>query len=135
LIAVERARILPTRRSTAVGVHMQFLDVAAVAVLLGAAPQGENRIREAMVLDDTAAKLRAELVAIHDKWYRAFDVGDGATMDALEVIWSSSCRTAASGPSPDHGPGSNRSATCSRSEASATSRFASSATPRYLRAC
>jgi hypothetical protein len=64
---------------------MQFLDVAAVAVLLGAAPQGENRIREAMVLDDTAAKLRAELVAIHDKWYRAFDVGDGATMDALEV--------------------------------------------------
>jgi hypothetical protein len=64
---------------------MQFLDVAAVAVLLGAAPQGENRIREAMVLDDTAAKLRAELVAIHDRWYRAFDVGDGATMDALEV--------------------------------------------------
>jgi Domain of unknown function (DUF4440) len=64
---------------------MQFLDVAAVAVLLGAAPQGQNRIREAMVLDDTAAKLRAELVAIHDKWYRAFDVGDGATMDALEV--------------------------------------------------
>jgi hypothetical protein len=64
---------------------MQFLDVAAVAVLLGAAPQGQNRIREAMVLDDTAAKLRAELVAIHDRWYRAFDVGDGATMDALEV--------------------------------------------------
>jgi hypothetical protein len=64
---------------------MQFLDVAAVAVLLGAAPQRQNRIREAMVLDDTAAKLRAELVAIHDRWYRAFDVGDGATMDALEV--------------------------------------------------
>jgi Domain of unknown function (DUF4440) len=64
---------------------MSFLGVAAVAVLLGAAPQEQNRIREAMVLDDTAAKLRAELVAIHDKWYRAFDVGDGATMDVLEV--------------------------------------------------
>lgn len=64
---------------------MSFLGVAAVAVLLGAAPQEQNRIREAMVLDDTAAKLRAELVAIHDKWYRAFDVGDGPTMDVLEV--------------------------------------------------
>jgi hypothetical protein len=64
---------------------MRFLGVAVVAALLGAAPHRQDRIREAMVLDDTTAKLRAELVAIHDKWYRAFDVGDGATMDALEV--------------------------------------------------
>ena len=64
---------------------MQVLGVAVVAVLLGAAPQGQNAVREAMVLDDSAAKLRAELETIHDKWYRAFDAGDGATMDALEV--------------------------------------------------
>ena len=62
---------------------MLFLGVAVVAVLLAA--QEQNRVRDAMVLDDTAAKLRVELLAIHEKWYRAFDVGDGATMDALEV--------------------------------------------------
>jgi ketosteroid isomerase-like protein len=29
--------------------------------------------------------LESELSAIHDKWFKAFDSGDGATMDQLEV--------------------------------------------------
>jgi ketosteroid isomerase-like protein len=29
--------------------------------------------------------LRSELEALHAKWFHAFDTGDGATMDAMEV--------------------------------------------------
>lgn len=34
---------------------------------------------------ETDASLRAELVGLHTKWFKAFDSGDGATMDQLEV--------------------------------------------------
>lgn len=33
----------------------------------------------------TDANLESELSAIHAKWFKAFDTGDGATMDQLEV--------------------------------------------------
>jgi ketosteroid isomerase-like protein len=33
----------------------------------------------------TDANLRSELAALHAKWFKAFDSGDGATMDQLEM--------------------------------------------------
>lgn len=34
---------------------------------------------------NTDANLESELSAIHAKWFKAFDAGDGATMDQIEV--------------------------------------------------
>jgi Domain of unknown function (DUF4440) len=83
MIAVEtRAYSASSRRA---GGHMRVLGVAGVAVLIGAAALAQNTARDEMILDDTGAKLRADLEAIHSKWFRAFDTGDGATMDALEL--------------------------------------------------
>ena len=64
---------------------MRVLGVAGVALLVGLTALAQDRARDAMILDDTGAKLRVELEAIHGKWFRAFDTGDGATMDALEL--------------------------------------------------
>jgi hypothetical protein len=33
----------------------------------------------------TDANLRSELEVLHAKWFKAFDSGDGATMDQIEV--------------------------------------------------
>ena len=38
-----------------------------------------------MMAQDSNASLRSELEALHAKWFRAFDGGDGATMDQIEV--------------------------------------------------
>lgn len=38
-----------------------------------------------LVAQDTDAKLQSELEALHAKWYKAYDGGDGVTMDKLEV--------------------------------------------------
>ena len=38
-----------------------------------------------MVAQSADASLESELSAIHAKWFKAFDAGDGATMDQLEV--------------------------------------------------
>jgi|SRR5215471_8996295 len=37
------------------------------------------------VAQSTDANLESELSAIHAKWFKAFDAGDGATMDQIEV--------------------------------------------------
>ena len=60
---------------------MRSFGVAALAVLFGAMPIAQDK----MILDDSGAKLRSELEAIHSKWFHAFDTGDGATMDGLEI--------------------------------------------------
>jgi hypothetical protein len=38
-----------------------------------------------LAAQSTDASLESELSAIHAKWFKAFDVGDGATMDQVEV--------------------------------------------------
>lgn len=38
-----------------------------------------------LVAQDTDVKLRSELEALHAKWFKAFDGGDGATMDQMEI--------------------------------------------------
>jgi hypothetical protein len=38
-----------------------------------------------LAAQSTYASLESELSAIHAKWFKAFDVGDGATMDQVEV--------------------------------------------------
>jgi ketosteroid isomerase-like protein len=37
------------------------------------------------VAQSTDANLESELSAIHAKWFKAFDAGDGSTMDQIEV--------------------------------------------------
>jgi ketosteroid isomerase-like protein len=38
-----------------------------------------------LMAQDPAGELRKELEAVHARWFRAFDGGDGATMDELEM--------------------------------------------------
>lgn len=38
-----------------------------------------------LMAQDTDTNLRSELEALHAKWMKAFDNGDGATMDQMEV--------------------------------------------------
>ena len=38
-----------------------------------------------LMAQDTDAKLRSELQTMHTEWFKAFDGGDGATMDKMEV--------------------------------------------------
>jgi hypothetical protein len=38
-----------------------------------------------LTAQDSNASLRSELEALHAKWFKAFDSGDGATMDQIEV--------------------------------------------------
>jgi len=38
-----------------------------------------------LMAQSTDAKLQSELEALYAKWYTAFDSGDGAAMDQLEV--------------------------------------------------
>jgi ketosteroid isomerase-like protein len=38
-----------------------------------------------LMAQSTDAKLRSELEALHAKWFKAFDGGDGATMDQIEM--------------------------------------------------
>ncbi len=38
-----------------------------------------------LMAQGTDAKLQSELEALHAKWFKAFDSGDGAAMDQLEV--------------------------------------------------
>jgi hypothetical protein len=67
---------------------MRTLARAAITVLWGATLLAQAPVRDAgaaLLLDDVSAKLRNELQAIHDKWFQAFDAGDGAAMDAVEV--------------------------------------------------
>lgn len=54
---------------------MRFATVVLVA-LLSCLP---------MAAQSTDANLESELSAIHAKWFKAFDTGDGATMDQVEV--------------------------------------------------
>jgi ketosteroid isomerase-like protein len=39
----------------------------------------------ALMTQGTDAKLRSELEALHAKWFKAFDSGDGPTMDQMEM--------------------------------------------------
>lgn len=39
----------------------------------------------AVVAQDADAKLQSELQALHAQWFKAFDGGDGATMDQMEM--------------------------------------------------
>ena len=67
---------------------MRILALAATTVLCGATVLAQTPDRDAgaaLLLDDVSAKLRSELQAIHDRWFQAFDAGDGAAMDAVEV--------------------------------------------------
>ena len=38
-----------------------------------------------LTAQDSNASLQSELEALHAKWFKAFDSGDGATMDQIEV--------------------------------------------------
>jgi ketosteroid isomerase-like protein len=38
-----------------------------------------------LMAQGTDANLRSELEALHAKWFKAFDSGDGATMDQMEM--------------------------------------------------
>jgi ketosteroid isomerase-like protein len=38
-----------------------------------------------LMAQGTDTKLRSELEALHSKWFKAFDSGDGATMDLMEM--------------------------------------------------
>jgi ketosteroid isomerase-like protein len=38
-----------------------------------------------LLAQDADAKLASDLEALHTKWFKAFDSGDGATMDQIEV--------------------------------------------------
>jgi ketosteroid isomerase-like protein len=61
--------------------------LTAITVLWGATVLAQQPVRngDALLLDDGSAKLRNELEGIHGRWFQAFDAGDGAAMDALEV--------------------------------------------------
>jgi ketosteroid isomerase-like protein len=39
----------------------------------------------ALMAQSTDAALRSELEAMHSKWFKAYDSGDGATMDQMEM--------------------------------------------------
>jgi len=63
------------------------------------------------------AKLLSDLEALHAKWFKAFDSGDGVTMDQIEVdklmlvmptgfIWTKT--TARAGEQPKRNPGTER---------------------------
>jgi hypothetical protein len=54
---------------------MRLFAPVMVAILFGTAAIAQN----------ADPQLGAELEAIHSKWFLAFDSGDGATMDSLEV--------------------------------------------------
>jgi ketosteroid isomerase-like protein len=67
---------------------MRTLAIAVITVLCGATVLAQTPVRDAgaaLLLDDVSAKLRNELQALHDRWFQAFDAGDGAAMDAVEV--------------------------------------------------
>jgi hypothetical protein len=67
---------------------MRILAFAAITLLCGATVLAQTPERDtgaALLLDDGSAKLRSELQGIHGRWFQAFDAGDGAAMDALEV--------------------------------------------------
>ena len=66
---------------------MRPFALAAITLLCGATVLAQQPVRDldALLLDDRSAKLRNELEAIHGRWFQAFDRGDGAAMDALEV--------------------------------------------------
>jgi hypothetical protein len=66
---------------------MWIFALAAITVLCGGTVPAQQPVREgdALLLDDGSAKLRNELEAIHVRWFQAFEVGDGAGMDSLEV--------------------------------------------------
>ncbi len=60
----------------------------------------------------TDSNLRSELEALHAKWFKAFDSGDGATMDQMEMdnltlvmpvgfIWSKTAARAGNQPKRD----------------------------------
>jgi ketosteroid isomerase-like protein len=68
-------------------INMRTLALAAITVLCGATVLAQKPVRDGdpLLLDDGTAKLRNELEAIHHKWFQAFDTGDGAAMDAVEV--------------------------------------------------
>ncbi len=38
-----------------------------------------------LMAQGTDSNLRSELEALHAKWFKAFDSGDGATMDQMEM--------------------------------------------------
>jgi len=38
-----------------------------------------------LLAQDADNQLRSELESVHAKWFKAFDTGDGATMDQMEV--------------------------------------------------
>ena len=38
-----------------------------------------------VVAQDSAGEPRKELEAVHARWFKAFDSGDGATMDQMEM--------------------------------------------------
>jgi hypothetical protein len=88
LIAVRTGRYRPTQSSSRKEINMRTLALAAITVLCGATVLAQTPVRDAgaaLLLDDVSAKLRGELEAIHIRWFQAFDVGDGAGMDAFEV--------------------------------------------------
>jgi hypothetical protein len=66
---------------------MRTSVLAAITMLWGATFLAQQPVRDgdALLLDDGSAKLRHELEALHDRWFQAFDGGDGAAMDAMEV--------------------------------------------------
>ncbi len=73
---------------------MRTFALAVMTVLCGVTVLAQTPVREGdpllregdpLLLDDSSAKLRSELEAIHDRWFQAFDTGDGAAMDAVEV--------------------------------------------------
>jgi hypothetical protein len=68
-------------------INMRTFALAAITLLCGATVLSQQPVRDldALLLDDRSAKLRNELEAIHGRWFQAFDHGDGAAMDALEV--------------------------------------------------
>ena len=66
---------------------MRRFVLTAITVLWGATVLAQQPVRDgdALLLDDVSAKLRNELETIHGRWFQAFDSGDGAAMDVVEV--------------------------------------------------
>jgi hypothetical protein len=88
LIAARTGRYRPTQSSSRKEINMRTLALAAITVLCGATVLAQTPVRDAgsaLLLDDVSAKLRNELEAILGRWFQAFDSGDGAAMDAVEV--------------------------------------------------
>jgi ketosteroid isomerase-like protein len=65
--------------------HMKMLVLAALTVLWPVFVGPSVSLAVAGALAQTSSGLSGELEALHAQWFKAFDAGDGAAMDQMEV--------------------------------------------------